>query len=73
MNKYRYNVVASNDQGASAEGNNGRFLTSLLAAIKCARAEFGSGWIISIMRYGIDGDGRSIMYPPDEVKTFRIR
>jgi len=25
------------------------------------------------MRYGIDGDGKSVMYPPEEVKTFRIR
>jgi len=73
MNDYRYTVVASNDQGASTEGNNGRFLTSLKAAIKSARAEFASGWKISIMRYGIDGDGKSVMYPPEEVKTFRIR
>jgi len=73
MSDNRYTVVASNDQGASTEGNNGRFFTSLNAAVKGAREEFGSGWKISIMRYGIDGDGKSVMYPPEEVKTFRIR
>jgi hypothetical protein len=73
MSKNLYYIRATNNQGCSTSGNNGFPVTSLITACSFARSEFGSGWKIEIEKFGIDGDGKSIMYPSDIVKSFTIR
>ena len=59
----------SNEQGAT-EDVRGRF-GNQRATEDAARAQFGKGWKVHVMKVGHDGDDG--YFPPEEVRTFTLR
>lgn len=75
MNNYKYFASASNAQGASIDVTlpMSERRHSIRAFEDAARNQLGSGWKVHIYRVDIDGDGRSVIGQPTEVKSFTIR
>lgn len=76
MEKNLYKATATNSSTTTDVNprDGGHTFTSIAHAEKSARAQFGSGWKITIIKVWIDGDGQSYNADYDTpVKTFTIR
>lgn len=67
--KFTYYAYASNDQGATIDVD-GR-TNSLRAIEDAARSQLGKGWTVHVL--GIQHDGDNGWFPPQKIKTFRLR